>query len=63
MVSRRSRPRRRTIVLAAVDLHLVLVEHVPQVAGDQAQRQVFALRALEREGRIGQIAWYCTPSA
>ena len=33
--ARRSRPRRRTVVLAAVDLHLVLVEAVPQVARDR----------------------------
>ena len=27
------------VVLAAVDLHLVLIEQVPQIAGDDAERQ------------------------
>ena len=30
-------PGDKTIILAAVDLHLVLVEHMPQVASHQAQ--------------------------
>ncbi len=42
------------VVLAAVDLHLVLVEHVPQIAGHQAQRQLFTVRAFERIRAIGQ---------
>jgi hypothetical protein len=48
-------PGHETVVLAAVDLHLVLVEHVPQVARDQAQGQGFALRALEGVGGVGQV--------
>jgi hypothetical protein len=43
------------VVLAAVDLHLVLVEHVPQIPGDQAQGQVFGVRALEGERGVGQV--------
>src|SRR5471032_293915 len=48
-------PGDKAVVLAAVDLHLVLIEHVPQVAGHQTQRQVFALRAFEGVRRIRQV--------
>ena len=48
-------PGDKTVVLAAIDLHLVLIEHVPQVAGDQAQGQVFGVRALEGERCVGQV--------
>ena len=48
-------PGDKIVVFTAVDLHLVLIEHVPQVAGDQAQGQVFGVRALEGEGRVGQV--------
>ncbi len=48
-------PGDKQVVLAAIDLHLVLIEHMPQVAGDQAQRQVFAVRPLQCVGRVGQV--------
>jgi len=48
-------PRDELVVLAAVDLHLVLIEHMPEVARDHALRQGLALRAQQRKGRVGQV--------
>jgi len=43
------------VIFAIVDLHLVLIEHVPQVAGYQVQRQVFLIGPFEGKGGVGQI--------
>ncbi|MNV56494.1 hypothetical protein D3C71_1487820 [compost metagenome] len=51
----RVRPCDEPVVLAAVDLHLVLIEHMPEVARDDALRQGLALRTLQRERRVGQV--------
>jgi hypothetical protein len=48
-------PSDETVVLAAVDLHLVLIEHMPQIAGDQAKWQIFSVRAFEGERCVGQV--------
>jgi len=43
------------VVLAAVELHLLLVEAVPQVAMDDACRLVEALRIVDREWMVRQM--------
>ncbi len=43
------------VVLAAVDLHLVLVEAVVQVARRHADRRVEAVRIVDREGGVRQV--------
>jgi len=47
-------PSDEAVVFAAVDLHLVLVEGVDQVAGDHTLGQGIAVRGLQRERRVGQ---------
>ncbi len=48
-------PGDESIIATVVDLHLILIENVPQVASDQTQRQIFAVWPLEREGSVGQV--------
>ena len=48
-------PGHELVVLAIVDLHLVLIEHMPQVAGHQIQRQILLIRPFQREGGVGQV--------
>ena len=48
-------PGHKLVVFAVVDLHLVLIKHVPQVTGHQAQRQVFLIRAFKGEWCVGQV--------
>ena len=43
------------VVSAAVNLHLVLVEAVPQIASGHAEREIEPLRVIDRKGRIGQV--------
>lgn len=43
------------IVLAAVDLHLLLVETVPQIVGDDIGAFVEAFGIVDGEGRVGQM--------
>jgi hypothetical protein len=45
----------KIVVLAAPDLHLVLVEAVPQIAGRDAEGQIEAFGIVDRKGRIGQM--------
>jgi len=47
-------PGNEAVVLAPVDLHLVLVEGVHQVARHHALRQGIAVKGLQGEGRVGQ---------
>src|SRR5215468_5816700 len=42
------------IVLAAGDLHLVLIKGVPQISGRNAERQIEALWVVDCKGCIGQ---------
>ncbi len=42
------------VVLAAVDLHLVLIEAMDEIARPDADRQVEALRVIDGEGRVRQ---------
>ena len=43
------------VVLAVVDLHLVLIKAMPQIAGRDAERQVEAFRVIDSEGCVGQV--------
>src|SRR5262245_37214665 len=45
----------KTVVFAAIDLHLVLVEKVPKIAGGDAERRVESVGVVDREGRIRQM--------
>src|SRR3546814_3528938 len=47
-------PGDEAVVAPAVDLQLVVVESVDQIAGDDAVRQRIALRRAERERRVGE---------
>ena len=47
--------RSKMVVLAAGDLHLVLIKAVPQIARGDAERQIEAFGIVNRKGRIGQV--------
>ena len=44
-----------SVVAAAADLHLVLVEAMPQIAGGDTEWQIEAFRIVDRKRRIGQM--------
>lgn len=44
------------VVLSAIDLHLLLVEAMPQVAGDHRRRLREALGIVDREAGIGKMS-------
>ena len=43
------------IVLAAIDLHLILIEAVPQIMGRDAERRIETLRAVDCKRRVRQV--------
>jgi hypothetical protein len=43
------------VVLAAIDLHLVLIEAMPQIMGGDCERLVESFRVVDRKQRVGQM--------
>ena len=43
------------VIFAGVDLHLVLVEPVPEIGGGDVDAEVVAFRVIDGEGRIGAV--------
>ena len=48
-------PSNEPVVLAAVDLHLLLIEAMPEIAGGDADRLVDARGVVDGERRVGQM--------
>jgi hypothetical protein len=49
------RPGCEAVVLPAIDLHLVFIEPVPEIAGDYAERCVEAFWIVDRKRQVGQM--------
>src|ERR1700756_1660775 len=43
------------VVLAVIYLHLVLIEEVQEVAGGNVEREIEAIRIVDREGPISEM--------